>query len=370
MDVGFFLSDLLLQQGEVKAPGLGTFSLLRMSAYYDEGTRSFFPPYHTVSLGAYPDADDDTLAHLIANEKGISLESAKYFIEKYVSTLKAVATAAEVPVGNLGWFYTNLGQLTFKPKEKITNDPSFYGYAPVKLNKLEDIWTPQPEPELSPEPLLHDNSVETVAVADLPEATEKEEDIVQVHEPVDDDVLADIPEEETAASPFKGIWIALGLAVVLAVAVFVLYKYAPGIFTTKQVDKKSPPAAAPAKYKAVVVATPKPDSLHTDSLKKALNDSAAKVTSSVKTTHFELIAASFKTRTGGLKERDRLIKTGLVNARILEGTPGRRSIISVGSFQTLTEAQAQRKILVKQGKLTVKAYVQPIIEQKTIITSP
>src|SRR6185312_7703938 len=114
MDVGFYLGELLMQQGEVSVPGLGYFVQARVSGYYDENERKFFPPYHQAQFDPQS-IDDDALAEYIAGKKNISIASARYFAEKYITNLKQQALITEVPIGNLGWFYTELAQLTFRP---------------------------------------------------------------------------------------------------------------------------------------------------------------------------------------------------------------------------------------------------------------
>src|SRR5258706_7618778 len=134
MDVGFYLGELLMQQGEVSVPGLGYFVRARVSSYYDENEGKFYPPYHQVQFDIQS-IDNDALAEYIANKKNISLASAKYFFEKYITGLKQDALIGEVPIGNLGWFYTELTKLTFRPTKKIIDDTIFYGFEPVIIKK-------------------------------------------------------------------------------------------------------------------------------------------------------------------------------------------------------------------------------------------
>ncbi|MFD2145681.1 hypothetical protein [Mucilaginibacter antarcticus] len=156
MDVGFYLGELLMQQGEVSVPGLGYFVQVRGSGYYNDEERKFYPPYHQAQFDAQS-IDDDALAEYIANKKNISVASARYFCEKYITNLKQQAIISEVQLGNLGWFYTELSQLTFKPADKIIDDTIFYGFEPVSINK-DKVITPveeRPKVELNFLPNLH-----------------------------------------------------------------------------------------------------------------------------------------------------------------------------------------------------------------------
>nr|WP_294794767.1 hypothetical protein [uncultured Mucilaginibacter sp.] len=341
MDVGFYLEELLVQQGEVKVPGLGEFSLIRMSAHYDEKGSVFHPPFNKVSFEPQADVEDNELAEYLVASKGISIESAQYFIEKYIVTLRQEATGGEVPLGNLGFFYNEGAELSFKPNDRLSNDPATYGFSPVKISKANAVHT-------TPE------SSQSITETYLPEYEP------EVQEIAEEEVTEPFEEEQVSRGPLRGILIALGIAVALGIGAFLLYQYWPAKF-----DKKNKTVMAPAKSKPVIVAAPKVDSLHTDSLKKALNDTTAKVTTdTVRTISYELVISSFKTTNGATKERDRYIKAGLTNAKILQGAPGRRLKISIGSFKTRAEALELRKKLITRGTLTETAYVLPFTEQK------
>lgn len=370
MDIGFFLSDLLLQNKSVNVPGLGTFSLTQMSARYDEKAEVFYPPYHKITLEFEPEVTDDTLARLIADEKGISLASSQYFVDKYVTQLKQQATNNEAAVGTIGWFYTNIGELNFKPQDKFTDGiGTFYGYEPIKLKNINELAKTAPVYEIEEE--------ESIAVLPANEDAEASilprEDLAAVEtattesEEYTEELLA-VEEKRNSST---GLIIAVVALAVIGLGLFALYTYAPASFEKLQFWKKTTPTVAPAKSKPVIIAAPKPDSLYTDSLKKALTDSTVKATDTVKTMSFELITASFKTKAGGLREVERLIGAGLSNAKILENAPGKRSKISVGSFETEADAEAEKQKLIKAGKITAKAYVQPVADkQPRNTTSP
>src|SRR5689334_9087291 len=125
MDVGFYLGELLMREGEVSVPGLGYFVQARMSAYYNEEEGKFYPPYYRVQFDPQS-IEDDALSVYVAGKKNISPASARYFIEKYILGLTSDALTTEVPVGNIGWFYTNQARLTFRPSKKIFDATAFY----------------------------------------------------------------------------------------------------------------------------------------------------------------------------------------------------------------------------------------------------
>lgn len=366
MDIGVFLSDLLLQNNIVNVPGLGIFSLLRESAYYDEKAKVIYPPYYKVALEAESDVNDDTLAKIIAEAKGISLASSQYFVNKYVSQLKQQAVNDEVPVGNIGWFYTTMGALTFKPQTKVTDDlGTFFGYEPVKLNKLNETSVATLNPFYEPvedEIVTGKNDFTALADTNTEIAAENladENAANNASQNLDEGAV----EQEKTRSPATEIIITVVALALLGLGLFALYNYAPATFEKIKFWKRPVPVAAPVKSKPVIIAAPKTDSLNTDSIKTALTDSAANVADTVDSLRFELIVGNFKTRTGGAKEAKRLVAAGLSDARILENAPGKRFKISVGSFNNEAEAKIQRQKMIKTRQITAKAYILPVVNK-------
>lgn len=156
MDIAYFISDLLGQQGELSVPNLGYFVQMRMSAYYNEQEKRFYPPHYAVQFDPQVIDDDDTLAAHITARKKISLASSKYFIEKFVGNLRSQAQSEEVPFGGIGTFQSNGTQLVFKAGSK-QDDPALFGLNPVGLyGTTVSVPTPQPvqpsQPAYTPQP--------------------------------------------------------------------------------------------------------------------------------------------------------------------------------------------------------------------------
>src|ERR1700754_3938235 len=146
MDIANYLSELLDRHGKISVPGLGYFTQVRVNGYYHDAEKQFYPPGYQIKFNPEP-FDDDTLVQHIAEKKKISLASSKYFTEKYITGLKQEVASKEVPFANLGWFYTEHGQIAFKPNHNHNDDPEFYGYAPIALKKLnEEPEKPVPPP--------------------------------------------------------------------------------------------------------------------------------------------------------------------------------------------------------------------------------
>lgn len=214
MDIGFYISELLELRGDVNVPTLGYLVQGRVSGYYNEAEGKFYPPHTEVQFEPSLLDDDTTLTQYIADKKNISLASALYFTEKYVNALKEEAQQHDVAMANIGWFYYNGGQLSFRPAKKTTNDAAFYGYEPIKANKLSEQPVAEPTPASEPTPVYQ-------AVL-VPEA---------IPDPVDEgeDTLYDEPR---TSALLRGWIIALSILVILLCVLFAIYKYNPSAFNS------------------------------------------------------------------------------------------------------------------------------------------
>jgi hypothetical protein len=134
MDVSLYISELLKKNGEITVPGLGFLVRARKSAYYNDAEGKFYPPYHQ-TLFDPQDIEDDTLPQYVADKKNISLASAKYFIEKYIESLRQDALVKQVEVADLGWFYMDQAVMSFKANDALTEDGGLYGYPQVEVHK-------------------------------------------------------------------------------------------------------------------------------------------------------------------------------------------------------------------------------------------
>lgn len=285
MDVGFYLGELLMQQGEVSVPGLGYFVQVRVSGYYDEAARKFHPPYHQAQFDVQS-IDDDALAEYIAQKKNISVASAKYFAEKYITNLKQQALLGEVPIGNLGWFHTELTQLTFKPADKIIDDTIFYGFEPISINKIGDVKAVEERPkvELNFPPKF--TPPKPAVTEDLPEEISAEP--VQTIQPAsvyDEEQTGISPEffepngeeEEETRGPLRLLLIILIAIVVIGAGIFALYRYKPDTFARMAFWQHETKVVDSIKTKPIIAA--KPDSVLVDTTRA---DSAKKDTVQVK----------------------------------------------------------------------------------------
>lgn len=381
MDVGFYLGELLMQVGEVSVPGLGYFVQARMSGYYDEQDGTFYPPYHQVQFDVQS-IDDDALAQYIADKKNISLASARYFCEKYITNLKQQAVVGEISIGNLGWFYTDQGQLTFRPADKLIDDTIFYGYQAIKMGKATSAPEPEPEkpvitrpdliyptrypkqeaaPEPEPEPENeHEAVYETGATETESGSTETENQYGYDEEFLNTE---DYYEEEERRGPMRTIIIVVGVVLVLVVGIFALKTYAPDAFQRLQFWKQKGVTVPLPVDKDSTLTTPA-DTLKTDStttVDSIVKDSTAKVVAKGDTTiRYELIVATCKNIGDANKKINEFKKVGL-DVKIVTDAPGPRIKLSAGVYKTEAEAASAATALTDAKKSKVAdTYPQPI----------
>ncbi|RFZ82137.1 SPOR domain-containing protein [Mucilaginibacter terrenus] len=386
MDVSNFISELLGLHGDVSVPGLGYFAHTRVNGYYDDKESKFYPPGYSVQFDPQSLDDDNTLALYIAEKKNISLASAKYFIEKFVASIKQQAVQGEVALGSLGWLSSNRYQLSFRPNVGTGNSAEFFGYPVISLPKLGDADTtaadtgtqPPPIEEATPDPEYQPQPY-------YPPALENEQ--YQSAES-EESYLVELTNKRRR----KTTWVFVVLALLLAVLIaFLVNRYDPSSFNFSSLPNKKSEAKQPAvvmqnldstaaKPKAPDTTAAKlPDTTakKTDTVAKPTTTPAtatpAPVENSLTTVkdistiaRYEVIAGSFR----DLKEAAGAIlqfkKAGL-DAKIVPEAPGKRIKVSVGTFVTRGQAEDNKRQLISSKKVPADTYVMPINPKETTI---
>ena len=342
MNLADYVSELLGQRSAVSVPGLGYFEKVRVDGYYNDSEAIFYPPRHQVKFKPET-SDDDTFAEYIARKKNISLASAKYFIEKFISKLKEDAADESFQFSGLGSFRMENGVLIFTPNDKISDDPSFYGYEAIGVGKPA---SPVSEPAI---PVF--NTTEPPVNAPVAD----EEDVQQHY----------VEEEEEIKRTFNVWSILMAVIVVAAIAVFAAYKYDPSIFD--RFNSPAPntktviiPAADSAKEKDNAADSIKKDSIKSpvaaDSTKNAMPAATALAPDTttydtLSTLHYVIRVVAFKKQ----KDADDAVKyyksLGL-DAKLQPRTPRRKYKVIVGRYTTRKAAELARLEMVKAKKIS------------------
>ncbi|MDR3694317.1 hypothetical protein [Mucilaginibacter sp.] len=349
MNLADYLSELLGQQDEVSVPGLGYFVRLRIKAYYSDSEGRFYPPHHQIKF--VPEIkEDDTFAQYVADNKNISLASSKYFVEKFISKLKEDAARGKYLFADLGSFFTEQGQLVFKPNDRIPADPAFYGYPPVDIPKIG-----APVSADTKKPAF--NQTQSVTSPPAPPAEVSTAYVKPVPQP-------QYYEEDVEPKKTISVWLIVLITVaVLALAVFGFYKFYPSAFdkvkdTFNKITGKTA-VIAPAVKPMVKPDTGKKTVVLTDTNKKK---TVAPI-DTVKPSRFEAVADKV-IHLEKANERVKYLKSMGLNAYIILDAPGPLIKVSVGSFKTYNEADSLINALLITGRINKNWRHQPL-EVKT-----
>ncbi len=307
MDLAIYINELLGLQGEVNVPGVGYFAQKRIAGYYNENEKKFYPPRHEITFDPDP-RDDDGLAAYISQKKNISPASAKYFIEKYTSGLKQRASEQRVDIAGLGQLHYEYSALAFKPNKKFEeNDPSFYGFSPVKTHKGggQAVVVDDAPINVGPHAIKPPSTEEYKPIP--PQVVEKKPEVVipsPVEEPVEEAptevtfsttktfVPPPVYVEEEPVNRAKSIWIVILLVVIIVLLIFgIAYQYNPGWFSRN------------SKEDTTVIVKTLPAAVKADSVNK--KDTSTKnlppaqtiipATDTFAVVHYDLLGGTYKT---------------------------------------------------------------------------
>ena len=139
MDISPYFAELIAQKDHVIVPGLGKFYQSRISGYYDEASKSFFPPSQKIEFTTEY-RHDDKLVQFISQKSNISLTSAYAILDEYVKDLKAVLKNESVTINSLGKLEIVDDKITFLTDEntQIINE-DFFGLPVVDTQKIAPV---------------------------------------------------------------------------------------------------------------------------------------------------------------------------------------------------------------------------------------
>ncbi|MFI5158029.1 MAG: hypothetical protein ACHQF4_04140 [Sphingobacteriales bacterium] len=368
MDVAYYLSELLMQNGEVNVPGLGYFAQLKVDGYYDNAQSKFYPPANKIQFDPQYH-DDDVLLQHIAEKKKISLASSKYFTAKFIDNLRQEAMVKETPLADLGTLHFEDTKLHFKPVAVLPVDPAYYGYQPVEISKLggtsfqEQLEKEMPRPTFVSIPPLPNPELDVPIGA--PPVQEKTNAQMGVFTPPADHEEEFIfhgrgysDEEEEKNNNW--IWITVTVVVVVGiVGIFGLYKLKPALFSRLIGVQQPAPIILKAlvKHDTIKTVTPvvKPDSttkkITVDTTAKPPNVNTAVPTVDSTKVRFEVIGTSTETLRAANKAVYNYKSLG-IEAHIVDLTPGKRKFkVSLGTYATYAESMDAINTLVRSGKV-------------------
>ncbi|EHQ25625.1 HU domain-containing protein [Mucilaginibacter paludis] len=352
MDIAVFISELLDHQKDLVIPGLGSFYRAHVEGYYNQDQQQFYPPTMQLQFSTEQKDDDGKLVGLIAEYKNISIESASYFVDKFVTAVLLQVNAGSFAIGDKGVLSMRRNQLVFISKKFDNNNELFYGLSPVKLKRTksynqEGIAAPNVQVPVTEKP-----SPFTAALLrgeTMPDAIDGVEQ--QQHE----------PEAET--KPRKIYILVLVIALVLLLSGVVLvtaYWLKPELFAGLRGHVEPPPVSGSVRKKIVSDSTENAIQAQKDIGATPVVDSVTKSKIEMPVDTFGIVIGTFKTYNGAQMEYGRYINNGMRNIEIRrKPDDARRYQIDVATYLNIDSANAhleQFKKKLKQTDIFVQTY--------------
>jgi hypothetical protein len=360
MDLAIYINELLGLKGEVNVPGIGFFEQKRVGGYYNEREKKFYPPHHEIIFDPQS-KEDDSLATYISTKKNISPASAKYFIDKYSTGLRAQASEQKVDITGLGHLYYEYSVLSFKAdKSHDASDPSFYGLAPVKAEKSAGAPKVVQKPPAKPGPVVETHIKETPAEAIKIETIDEEQ---PAFTDTRDYIPQEVYEEERGAGTGR-VWVTVLLVVIVGLLGFgVLYQYKPAWFGRKEaadttiIIRSAPPAIKkPDSTKASAVKdTAAPGANPPGTIKPAIDTFAVK--------HYDVAGGAFASLSNFNKALKDYTSLGL-HPRAAKQTGNQHTIIFSTFFNYADAKRAKDSILNIKGINKTRIFIQTYIPKK------
>ncbi|MBC7654076.1 MAG: hypothetical protein H7098_06310 [Oligoflexus sp.] len=126
MDISPYFLSLLTQKDQVIVPGLGKFFKKRATGFYDDDTKTYYPPSNKINFST-DYLHDDKLVHLISQKSETSLTSAYAILDEYVRDIKNALKTDDLEINGIGKLSSQDGKLTLDSAESAALNKSFFG---------------------------------------------------------------------------------------------------------------------------------------------------------------------------------------------------------------------------------------------------
>ena len=348
MDIASFIAELLHQKDEVSIPHLGTFSKKRINGFYNAETDLFVPPSEKITFNSHFD-EHEMLAVYISSQKNISLESAKFFIIRFVDEIKAMLeSAGHAVLKNLGTIEKDTDELKFSASEELELAGNYYG-----LSAIKDF---------------HAEPVENLTVIEAEESALLMEDSTVA----DQEEAAEIHNNGGLKTSTR-LMIAAAILIVIAALVYI---FNPQVYDLLNQNSTTVDRQQPIEMTKKAVTIP----LITDSANQISNDTSKNIIPQSKSSTdsvaiakdlqiqnsalptFEIIGAAFGKRIEAEAYVKVITSRGLY-AKIVDQMPGSKVKVSLGSF--INEQEAQKELIRIKKNLTKDAWVARVKPKKT-----
>jgi len=126
MDIAPYFLSLLTQKDQVIIPGLGRFFKKRAAGFYDDDSKTYYPPSNKIDFST-DYLHDDKLVHLISQKTETSLTSAYAILDEYVRDIKNSLKTDDVEINGIGRLTSQDGKLKLDYSKSETLNKSFFG---------------------------------------------------------------------------------------------------------------------------------------------------------------------------------------------------------------------------------------------------
>ncbi len=348
MEISNYLVELITEKDQVTVPGLGRFFKKRKPGYYDDATKTYFPPSgEIVYTTEY--MHDDKLVHLIRQKTETSLTSAYALLDEYIREIKLALKNSEVKLKGIGILKDEDGQLILTSETETNLNKNFFGLPAVDT--------------LSPK--LVGLETETYSLAQQALSTS-------------------LPDELFEEEPKRGVVaITMGIIAVIILAGFIgLYFAKPGIYKDmvnqiqSYMPKNSPTPVAPVAPKQPTpsaVALQKADSIYKENdiesklkaegfdvekIRDSTNVSVKKNVSPKKgDIKYEIIIGLYTRREDAVKRVSQLKANG-IDAHIVDDADG--PMIKISCATLYSDAEAEKELSRVREELNPEAFKKAI----------
>jgi cell division septation protein DedD len=361
MDIAPYIADLLRQHDEVNVPSLGTFYKQRKPGYYDPERKEFLPP--SFGLSFKEAADSSSLISYISEQKNISVNTANYFTEKFVSQTKSqLSVYGYADIDALGKLKKSKDGYIFIDALNFDDQGEYFGLQPVK--ELEQFVKQEKQSPVA---------------AEVPEKADeiRQTEIVNNYAEVPAEEISE--ERKKLSTATKVILVTASLILIGMITYFVL----PGAFDSFRQKSNVPEHKIPVKKpvgaslpKTLTDSTSQADTIYQQLSKEGFEVEKPKdtlaITQSVTTStqpvtpentgeSFEIIGAAFARRPDAEAYVKQLHSKGIY-AKIVD-MPGSKLKISLGTFND--EASAKKGLIRIQKELNKDAWIARVKPKKT-----
>lgn len=130
MDISNYLVELIVERDQVIVPGLGRFFKKRKSGFYDEATKTYYPPSGELDFSSEY-MHDDKLVHLISQKSQTSLTSAYAILDEYIREIKLALKTGDFSLAGIGVLKIEEGQIALTPEKRANPNQAFFGLPAV-----------------------------------------------------------------------------------------------------------------------------------------------------------------------------------------------------------------------------------------------